>query len=204
MPPALKQLEELAAEGLAEARLEIRRHQDPGRSPALGPFGDRPGRRPEGRGGAGPRAVAEGSLRRAGPSHQGPPGFCPQPGIDVADVVQQEVKGVPYVFADKVEAGRPAQEVLPRLLRDWLARLSFPSPCAGAGRKPLCPAHPLAGGLWPEVLPLEFAGVRPVIPAAGTAFWRRNRCPSTSPAGEEALPGHGSSPIPAPPGADLE
>ena len=190
MPPALKQLEELAAEGLAEARLEY------GGIRTLGA----------------PRRLAllvtdlaavqkdvvvqvRGPSLKAAYDEQGRPtkallGFARSQGIDVADVVQQEVKGVPYVFADKVEAGRPAQEVLPRLLRDWLARLSFPKSMRWGWEETRFarPIRWLVALYGREVLPLEFAGVRAGNTSRGHRFLAPEPLPIDEPGRyEEAL-----------------
>ncbi|HIQ05651.1 MAG TPA: glycine--tRNA ligase subunit beta [Anaerolineae bacterium] len=52
-------------------------------------------------------------------------GFARKQGVRVADLVRREVDGGEYVFAIKVEEGRPTTEILPSLLPDLIAQLQF-------------------------------------------------------------------------------
>lgn len=161
MPPALEQLKTLAAQGLEDARLEyseVRTYGTPRRI-ALYVSG---------------LALTQQDLavKARGPSakvaydDQGNPtkallGFARGQGVDIAEIFQEEVNGVPYVFANRVEQGRPAAEVLPELLKAWIDKLSFPKPMRwGHGQLRFArPIRWLVALLGQEVLPLKVGEV---------------------------------------------
>src|SRR5690554_1968598 len=162
MPGALKQLGDVAAEGLKDARLQ---YSD------LSTYGT-------------PRRITlyisglasaqeDLAVKSRGPSVKvafdadGNPtkalqGFARGQGVDIEAIVQEEVKGVPYVFAHRVEKGQPATEVLPKLLDKWIHALSFPKPMRW-GRGEMRFARPirwLVAMYGRQVLPLEVGGVK--------------------------------------------
>ncbi|MFZ5596841.1 MAG: glycine--tRNA ligase subunit beta [Bacillota bacterium] len=55
-------------------------------------------------------------------------GFARSQGVDISDLVVKPVGPVEYVFARKVEEGRPTEEVLAEVGRDLITRLHFPRP----------------------------------------------------------------------------
>lgn len=172
MPPALAQLQELASKGLAEARLE---HSD------INTYGT-------------PRRIAllvqglatvqaDLAVHARGPSVKvaydggGNPtkallGFARGQGVEVGDIFQEEVNGVPYVFASRVEKGQPAAQVLPTLLHSWLTGLSFPKPMRwGWGEMRFArPIRWLVAMLGQEVLPLEGGGIKAGNQSRGHRF----------------------------------
>ena len=173
MPPALVQLQELASKGLAEARLE---------HGAINTYGT-------------PRRIAllvqglateqeDLAVRARGPSVQmaydddGNPtkallGFARGQGVEVGDIFQEEVNGVPYVFAHRVEKGLPTAQVLPSVLHNWLTGLSFPKPMRwGWGEMRFArPIRWLVAMLGQEVLPLEVGGIRSGNQSRGHRFF---------------------------------
>ncbi|MGI6366442.1 MAG: glycine--tRNA ligase subunit beta [Bacillota bacterium] len=161
MPPALAQLREAARQGLAEARLEHGEIQTYGtpRRIALYVHSVAPVQRDL-------AVKVRGPSVKAAFDPQGNPtkalqGFARGQGVDIAAVIQEDVNGVPYVFANRVERGLPAREVLPQLLQAWIANLSFPKPMRwGWGELRFArPIRWLVALLGPEVLPLEVGGV---------------------------------------------
>lgn len=61
-------------------------------------------------------------------------GFARGQGVAVSDLVVEATEQGEYVFARKVEQGRPAPEVLPDLLRDLVTGLEFPGSMRWADR----------------------------------------------------------------------
>lgn len=55
-------------------------------------------------------------------------GFARGQGVKVKDLFPQEVNGVPYVFARKLEAGQETKALLPQLALDLIKSLHFPKP----------------------------------------------------------------------------
>lgn len=89
-------------------------------------------------------------------------GFARSRGIDVADLVRDEIDGGQYVFAQIEESGRPAEEVLPDVLArligdlDWAKSMRW-----GSGQtRFIRPVRWLVALFGSIVLPVEFAGVR--------------------------------------------
>ena len=175
MPGVLAQLKDLAAAGLLEARLEFAE---------LRTFGA-------------PRRVAlyvqelaaaqrDLAVKTRGPAAkvaydaQGNPtkallGFARGQGVEIDSVIQEEVKGVPYIFAQKTEKGRPAAEVLPELLGTVLNKLSFPKSMRwGSGELRFArPIRWLLALYGSQVLPLEFGGIRAGTSTRGHRFLTR-------------------------------
>lgn len=162
MPPALAQLKELACKGLHEVRLDhgdIKTYGTPRRL-ALLVQGLAPVQEDL-------TVLSRGPSVKVAYDGEGNPtkallGFARGQGVEVADTFQQEVNGVPYVFANKVEQGQPATKVLPPLLHSWIVGLSFPKPMRW-GWEEMRFARPirwLLAMLGQEVLPLEVGGIR--------------------------------------------
>lgn len=128
MPGTLEQLKDMAAKGLEGARLnysELRTYGTPRRI-TLYVTGLAVLQKDLALKVRGPSAkvafAADGSPTKA------LEGFARGQGVAVADIIQEEDNGVPYVFAHRVENGRPARDVLPELLMAWINALSFPKP----------------------------------------------------------------------------
>ena len=63
----------------------------------------------------------KGPAKKAAYDGQGQPskallGFCRGQGVAVEDLFEKELKGVPYMYANKETKGQPAQAVLPGIL----------------------------------------------------------------------------------------
>ena len=161
MPPALEQLKSLAAKGLEEARLEFSQLKTYGtpRRIALYITGLAENQQDLAVTARGPSAKvafdAEGNPTKA------LQGFARGQGVDLAEIIQQEVNGVAYVFANRLEKGRPAIEVLPQLLTAWINGLTFPKPMRwGQGDMRFArPIRWLIALYGQELLPLEIEGV---------------------------------------------
>ncbi|HBI56996.1 MAG TPA: glycine--tRNA ligase subunit beta, partial [Firmicutes bacterium] len=102
-------------------------------------------------------------------------GFARGQGVEVDSVIQEEVKGVPYIFAQKTETGRPATEVLPELLGTVLNKLSFPKSMRwGSGELRFArPIRWLLALYGSQVLPLEFGDIRAGTSTRGHRFLTR-------------------------------
>lgn len=168
MPPALTQLAELAAKELGEARLDYEVLKTYGTPRRLALFVEGlAGRQREN------REKVRGPALKAAYDAQGNPtqallGFARGQGVEVAALRQEEVKGVPYIFATKVETGQPAPVVLPGLLENCLRKLSFPKTMRwGSGQlrfpRPIRWLLALYGS---QVLSLEYGGCQ-----AGNTTW---------------------------------
>lgn len=160
-PVALRQLEAKSAERLAEARLAcagIRVFGTPRRL-ALWARGvdDRQ---------SDTTVVVRGPARAAAYDAEGRPtraalGFAKSQGVDVAALVTETHAGREYVFVRRQEVGRPASEVLARLLPELVGQLEFPRTMrwgVGEFRFPR-PIRWLVALWGSEVLPLTVAGV---------------------------------------------
>lgn len=95
-------------------------------------------------------------------------GFAQSQGIDVDAVSIVEVKGIPYVYGEKVEKGRSALAVLPGALETCLSKLSFPKPMrwGSSPHRFIRPLRWLLALYGDQVLPLEFGGL-----LAGNTTW---------------------------------
>lgn len=177
MPPALEQLENLAAKGLEEARLDydsLKTYGTPRRL-ALYVTGLATAQRDLAVKARGPSAKV--AFDSEGNPTKALLGFAKGQGVDIADIIQEEVNGVPYVFANRVEAGLAADQVLPQLLKTWINGLSFPKPMRwGYGDMRFArPIRWLVALFGSAILPLEIEGV-----AAGNAS-RGHRFLTTEP-----------------------
>lgn len=88
-------------------------------------------------------------------------GFARGQGVDPKDLFVQELNGVPYVYARKFEAGKPASELLAQFCLDLINGLHFPKPMRWADldfrfARPIRWIVALFGS---EVIPFEFVGL---------------------------------------------
>ena len=88
-------------------------------------------------------------------------GFARGQGVTVEDLFVQELNGVPYVFANKLEPGVETQTILPQLARELINALHFPKPMRW-GDFDFYFARPirwLVALYGTEVVPFEFVGL---------------------------------------------
>ena len=161
MEPALNQLKTIMTESLAEAGLQYEKlaaYGTPRRITLLinGLDEVQPDRRTESKGPAVKAAYgADGQPSKA------LLGFCRGQGIEPADVLTKEIKGVEYVYAVKQIAGRPTAELLPEMLSAAVHKIYFPKPMRWAYNEMRFarPIRWLVLLFGADVLPLEIAGV---------------------------------------------
>lgn len=162
MEPALKQLRELAADGLQQAGLEYADMQVYGTPRRIALLVKdlaemQPDSQQESKGPA-----LKAAFDAAGQPTKALLGFCRGQGIEPDTVLQKEIKGVQYVYAVKHIQGRPTAELLPAMLEEIVHKLYFPKPMRW-GNNEMRFARPIR---WlvllfgQEVLPLEIAGVK--------------------------------------------
>ena len=161
MEPALNQLQTIMTENLAEAGLQYQKlatYGTPRRITLLieGLDEVQPDRRTE----------SKGPALKAAYGADGEPskallGFCRGQGIEPADVLTKEIKGVEYVYAVKQIAGRPTAELLPEMLSAAVHKIYFPKPMRWAYNEMRFarPIRWLVLLFGADVLPLEIAGV---------------------------------------------
>jgi glycyl-tRNA synthetase beta chain len=175
MPGVLSQLQDLAAASLQEARLDFVEVRTYGASRRFALYVRELASQQT------DLAVkARGPAAKVAFDAQGNPtkallGFTRGQGVEISDVIQEEVKGVPYVFAQKTKKGRPAAEVLPELLVALLNKLSFPKSMRwGSGELRFArPIRWLLVLLGDQVLPLEFGGIKAGNSTRGHRFLAR-------------------------------
>ena len=162
MEPALKQLRELAADGLQQAGLEYADMQVYGTPRRIALLVKdlaemQPDSQQESKGPA-----LKAAFDAAGQPTKALLGFCRGQGIEPDAVLQKEIKGVQYVYAVKHIQGRPTAELLPAMLEEIVHKLYFSKPMRW-GNNEMRFARPIR---WlvllfgQEVLPLEIAGVK--------------------------------------------
>ncbi|AHF07841.1 glycine--tRNA ligase subunit beta [Desulfitobacterium metallireducens] len=88
-------------------------------------------------------------------------GFARGQGVETKDLFVQDLNGVPYVYARKFEAGKPAAELLAQFCLDLINGLHFPKPMRWADldfrfARPIRWIVALYGA---EVIPFEFVGL---------------------------------------------
>ncbi|HHT01710.1 MAG TPA: glycine--tRNA ligase subunit beta [Firmicutes bacterium] len=88
-------------------------------------------------------------------------GFARSQGLQVTDLVVREVNGGTYLFAHRLEQGRPAREVLAEALPDLITGLEFPKSMRWGDNdlRFVRPLHWLVALLGDEVLPFTVAGI---------------------------------------------
>lgn len=128
LPPAIKQLGELAAAAFGEHGLgfeKINVYASPRRLSLLVTALDEKA--------ADQETEVKGPAKKAAYDENGQPtkalqGFCRGQGIDPAEMFEKELKGNIYMFAVKKSVGRPAMEMLPEILLSCTEKLYFPKP----------------------------------------------------------------------------
>lgn len=183
LPGALAQLGELAANALAEARLDFRELKTYGAPRRLALYGV----------GVAARQgdlflKVRGPALKAAYDESGAPtraleGFARGQGVPLSSLTRGEVKGVPYVYADKIEEGQEAGAVLPGLLAACLGKLSFPKSMRWGGgefrfARPVRWLLALYDG---RVLPLEFGGCQAGESTRGHRFLADRPIPLAEP-----------------------
>ncbi|MCW2278150.1 glycyl-tRNA synthetase beta chain [Heliophilum fasciatum] len=161
MPPALAQLRELAEKGLQSARLTYGKVEVFGTPRRLAiRVADVAEMQ------ADVIVEAKGPAKKVAFDGQGQPtkaalGFARSQGVDVADLTEREIGGVPYLYACRTEKGGPAGAVLTSLLASWIHGLTFPKPMRwGWGEMRFArPIRWLVALFGAEVLPLTLEGV---------------------------------------------
>lgn len=161
MEPALNQLQTIMTDSLAEAGLQYEKlatYGTPRRITLMieGLDEVQPDRSTESKGPAVKAAYgADGQPSKA------LLGFCRGQGIEPADVLTKEIKGVEYVYAVKQIAGRPTAELLPEMLSAAVHKIYFPKPMRWAYNEMRFarPIRWLVLLFGADVLPLEIAGV---------------------------------------------
>ncbi|WP_434511387.1 glycine--tRNA ligase subunit beta [Desulfitobacterium sp. AusDCA] len=88
-------------------------------------------------------------------------GFARGQGVDPKDLFVQELNGVPYVYARKFEAGKPASELLAQFCLDLITGLHFPKPMRWANLdfRFARPIRWIVALFGTEVIPFEFVGL---------------------------------------------
>ena len=161
LPPAVKQLNALAAEALALAGLpydKLQVYATPRRLALLakGLAARQADSVTEVKGPSVAAAYdAEGRASRA------LQGFCKGQGVSEAQLQQKEVGGNQYVFAIKQVTGQSAAAILPQLLTDIIHKIYFPKPMRWGYEEMRFarPIHWLIALLGVDVLPLNLAGI---------------------------------------------
>lgn len=162
MEPALNELKKLVAAALEEAGLAYERLAAYGTPRRITLMIDKlaeeqPDREVESKGPAIKAAYdADGNPTKA------LQGFCRGQGIDPADVLRKEIKGVEYAYAVKHIAGRKTAEILPEMLSAAVHKLYFPKPMRWAynDMRFARPIRWIVLLFGEEVLPLDIAGVK--------------------------------------------
>ena len=161
MEPALKQMEELMQKKLAEASLAyqgMKTYGTPRRFTLI----------IEGLAEMQPDVQIEskGPAKKAAYDAEGNPtkallGFCKGQGVEPKDLVEKELKGVPYLYAQKEKKGQKTADLLPNILQEMVHKLYFPKPMRwGYGEMRFArPIRWLVLLYGQEVLPLTIAGV---------------------------------------------
>ena len=160
-PGAMQQLEEAAGKRLAELRLNYERLQIFGTPRRLALLVSALQDRQEDL-----SEEVKGPALKAAYDAQGAPtkaalGFARGQGVAVEDLFEQEVGGVPYVFARKSEQGVEAAALLPQLALDLIQVLRFPKPMRWGDLdfRFARPIRWLAALYGNDVVKLEFVGL---------------------------------------------
>ncbi|HVJ50206.1 glycine--tRNA ligase subunit beta [Desulfitobacterium sp.] len=88
-------------------------------------------------------------------------GFARGQGVEPKDLFEQELNGIPYVYARKFEAGKPAAELLAQFCLDLITGLHFPKPMRWADLdfRFARPIRWIVALFGIEVIPFEFVGL---------------------------------------------
>jgi glycyl-tRNA synthetase beta chain len=161
MAPALKQIEEIMTKKLAEAGLEygaIKTYGTPRRFTLI------------------VEALAEmqadivveskGPAKKSAFDADGNPtkalqGFCRGKGVEIADLVEKEIKGVPYMYAVKEVKGQKTADIIGDMLQDMVGKIYFPKPMRwGYGEMRFArPIRWVVLLLGDQLLPINLGGV---------------------------------------------
>ncbi|MDD4799152.1 MAG: glycine--tRNA ligase subunit beta, partial [Clostridia bacterium] len=128
LPPAVKQMRQLAIEGLKELALDyndLKVFTTPRRL-VLAVYGLAAKQED---------LVTEqkGPAKKAAYDAEGKPtraleGFCKGQGVTPAELIEKEINGNIYLYAQKAKKGQSAQEVLPAFCADLINKIYFPKP----------------------------------------------------------------------------
>lgn len=162
LPPAIKQMAQLAGDAFAAAGLsyeELHTYATPRRlALAVSGLAEKA---------ADVETEVKGPAKKAAFDETGQPtraleGFCRGQGVAVDQLTEKELNGNIYLFARKKSLGRPAMELLPELLLGIVEKLYFPKPMRW-GYNTLRFARPirwLVALFGQEIIDVEFGGVR--------------------------------------------
>lgn len=162
LPPAIKQMAQLAGDAFAAAGLsyeELHTYATPRRlALAVSGLAEKA---------ADVETEVKGPAKKAAFDEAGQPtraleGFCRGQGVAVGQLIEKELNGNIYLFARKKSLGRPAMELLPELLLGIVEKLYFPKPMRW-GYNTLRFARPirwLVALFGQEIIDVEFGGVR--------------------------------------------
>jgi glycyl-tRNA synthetase beta chain len=87
-------------------------------------------------------------------------GFCKGQGVNEKDLIRKKISGNTYIFAVKKQKGLPAMQVLPQLLTDLVHKIYFPKPMRW-GYEEMRFARPIrwiVALLGRDIIPLTIAG----------------------------------------------
>lgn len=89
-------------------------------------------------------------------------GFCKSQGVDFADLIEVELKGVTYLYAKKEEKGVATATLLPELFNLLFSKVYFPKPMRWAYEEMRFarPIRFIVALFGDEVVPFEIAGVK--------------------------------------------
>jgi len=162
LPPVVKQMGSLAAEALANAGLEYEKldvYATPRRlALAVTALSERS---------ADSETLVKGPAKAAAFDEKGEPtrallGFCKGQGLEPAQLIEQELNGNMYMYANKKTLGKPAIELLPQALLYTVEKLYFPKPMRW-GYNTLRFARPvrwLVALFGTEIIDVSFGGVQ--------------------------------------------
>lgn len=159
--PALKQMAELAASALQANQLpygEIKTYGTPRRLTLL--ITNLPEKQ------ADRQTEVKGPAKKAAYDESGQPtkallGFCKGQGVSIENLIEKELNGALYVYANKEIKGQDTACLLPSILEELVHKIYFPKPMRwGYGEMRFArPIHWLVALLGADVLSLRIAGI---------------------------------------------
>lgn len=162
MAPALRQIEEIMTQKLAEAGLDyqgIKTYGTPRRFTLI----------VEGLAETQADVLVEnkGPAKKAAFDADGNPtkallGFCKSKGVEIADLEEREIKNVPYLYAVKEVKGQKTIDIIAAMLYDMVTKLYFPKPMRwGYGETRFArPIRWVVLLFGEDVIPMELGGVQ--------------------------------------------
>ena len=162
LPPAIKQMEQLAREAFGEAGLaydELHTYATPRRlTLAIAGLAEKA---------ADVESEVKGPAKKAAFDADGQPtraleGFCRGQGVTIDQLMEKELNGNIYMYAHKKSIGRQTIEMLPQLLLTVVEKLYFPKPMRW-GYNSLRFARPirwLVALFGDQIVDVEFGGVK--------------------------------------------